>query len=103
MDRGYFEVVMKEPFFRKMLSLPCAFGHRHMKKGQKFEKEATVQTDRASWPVVIRGYDRFKFRNGWGEFVRANELRVGDVCRFELIDEEEFIFKVCINPSLNEV
>ncbi|XP_059302622.1 B3 domain-containing protein REM5-like [Lycium ferocissimum] len=98
-----FKVVLKEPDFRKMLNIPCAFGRRYMKKGQKFEKDATLQTDTASWPVVIREYDRLKFRNGWGEFVRANELRVGDVCCFQLIDEEKFILKVCINPSLNEV
>ncbi|XP_059300330.1 B3 domain-containing protein At4g34400-like [Lycium ferocissimum] len=101
-----FEVVMKKFNFQKMIfNIPAAFGNKYMKKGQKFEKMATLLTDGANWPVVVRGSDRLKFRKGWREFVRDNDLRVGDVLCFKLIDEENFILKVRIrrNPNLNEV
>ncbi|KAK4375843.1 hypothetical protein RND71_006520 [Anisodus tanguticus] len=89
-----FEVVMKESDFLKMMfNIPAAFGNKYMKKGQKFEKTATLQIGSKNWQVVVRSYDRLKFRNGWLGFVRDNNLRVGDVLCFKLIDEEKFIMK----------
>ncbi|KAH0663207.1 hypothetical protein KY284_028138 [Solanum tuberosum] len=97
-----FEIVMKKSNFSKMLlNLPSTFGKKYMKRGQVFEKMATLQTDGKSWPVVARSSDRLKFRKGWRQFLQDNDLHVGDVLRFKLIDEENFILKVLIrrNPS----
>ncbi|KAK4719780.1 hypothetical protein R3W88_018118 [Solanum pinnatisectum] len=97
-----FEIVMKKSNFSKMLlNLPSTFGKKYMNRGQVFEKMATLQTDGKSWPVVARSSDRLKFRKGWRQFLQDNDLHVGDVLRFKLIDEENFILEVLIrrNPS----
>ncbi|TMW96702.1 hypothetical protein EJD97_006952 [Solanum chilense] len=101
-----FEIVMKKSNFSKMLlNLPSTFGKKYMKRGQVFEKMATLQTDGKSWPVVVRSSDRLKLRRGWRQYLQDNDLHVGDVLRFKLIDEENFILKVLIrrNPSHIEV
>ncbi|MCD7466545.1 hypothetical protein HAX54_003356 [Datura stramonium] len=97
-----FEVVMKKSNFSKvLLNIPSTFGKKYMMRGQKFEKMATLQTDSASWPVIVRSSDRLKFRKGWRKFLRDNDLCLGDVLRFELIDEENFILKVSIRRNLS--
>lgn len=101
-----FEIVMKKSHFSELvLNLPYTFGKKYMKSGQVFEKVATLMTDGKSWPVVVRSSDRLKIRKGWRRFRQDNDLRVGDVLHFKLIDEENFILKVFIrrNPSLTEV
>ncbi|XP_015077978.1 B3 domain-containing transcription factor VRN1-like isoform X2 [Solanum pennellii] len=101
-----FEIVMKRSNFSKMLlNLPSTFGKKYMKRGHVFEKMATLQTDGKSWPVVVRSSDRLKLRKGWRQYLQDNDLHVGDVLRFKLIDEENFILKVLIrrNPSHVEV
>lgn len=82
-----------------MQNIPASFGYKYMKSGQKFEKTATLQTDGKSWPVIVHSTDRLKFRKGWCKFVRDNNVHVGDVLCFELIDEDNFILKVRIRRA----
>lgn len=82
-----------------MQNLPSTFGKKYMKRGQVFEKMATLQTDGKSWPVVVRSSDRLKLRKGWRQYLQDNDLHVGDVLRFKLIDEENFILKVLIRRN----
>ncbi|GMI66003.1 hypothetical protein HRI_000269600 [Hibiscus trionum] len=44
----------------------------------------------------IHATKQVKLRNGWGAFVRDNNLHVGDVCVFELIDCIDIAFRVFI-------
>ncbi|XP_059279986.1 B3 domain-containing protein At3g06220-like isoform X1 [Lycium ferocissimum] len=90
-----FELVMNEYCLkRKRLTIPAVFGNRFMKRGE--EKIATLRTGSDSWQVKVCRDDRFLLRKGIGKFMCDNNLRVGDACRFELIDEEEFIMVVHI-------
>lgn len=45
--------------------------------------------DRRTWPVNLKyGGGRAQFLSGWMEFVIDNNLKVNDVCVFELIDNK---------------
>ncbi|XP_060198652.1 B3 domain-containing protein REM9-like isoform X2 [Lycium barbarum] len=88
-----FELVMKKSYFTK-LTIPAAFGNRFMKRGE--EKFATLRTGSDSWQVRVRSGDKLDFRKGMSKFLCDNDVRVGDICRFELIDEEKFIMVVQI-------
>ncbi|XP_059279983.1 uncharacterized protein LOC132033871 isoform X2 [Lycium ferocissimum] len=88
-----FELVMKKSYFTK-LTIPAAFGNRFMKRGE--ENFATLRTGSDSWQVRVRSGDKLDFRKGMSKFLCDNDVRVGDICRFELIDEEKFIMVVQI-------
>lgn len=57
---------------------------------------ATLRTDSGSWTIVPQYYDRLELREGIQKFIDDNALRVNDVCRFKLIDDEKLILKVRI-------
>ena len=40
-----------------------------------------------------------RLRGGWIEFAMANNLKEGDVCVFELIQQKDLVFKVTIFAS----
>lgn len=49
-----------------------------------------------AWVVEFIAKPRAKFQSGWLEFVRGNNLNVGDVCIFVLIDNTRLVFEVVI-------
>ncbi|KAH0680009.1 hypothetical protein KY290_022115 [Solanum tuberosum] len=80
-----------------MQIIPAAFGNRFVNKGEQFNILATLQTGSGSWLVKVhRSVNRLLLTKGMGKFICTNNLRVGDCCRFELIDEEKFILGVSI-------
>ncbi|KAL6273822.1 hypothetical protein ACE6H2_024514 [Prunus campanulata] len=58
--------------------------------------------DRRTWPVNLKyGGGRAQFLSGWMDFVRDNNLKVHDVCVFELIDNKvKPLFDVVIFPNI---
>jgi len=37
-----------------------------------------------------------RFGCGWSKFMQANQLQLGQICKFELIDEEEKLIQVIL-------
>ncbi|MCD7460120.1 hypothetical protein HAX54_042912 [Datura stramonium] len=90
-----FEVVIRASHLRRSrLNFPAAFGNRYLMRKQPLK--ATLRTDSGSWTVVASCYDRLELREGMHKFIADNALRVNDVCRFKVIDDEKLILEVCI-------
>lgn len=50
--------------------------------------------DGSTWPVNFK-YDITRgFQNGWSVFARESNLKVGDLCVFEMINRNELTFEV---------
>ncbi|KAI4313557.1 hypothetical protein L6164_026523 [Bauhinia variegata] len=63
------------------------------------EKNMLIQAGERSWHAkLIFDWHRSssKFSAGWPTFARENNLKVGDVCIFDLINREEAVLKVHI-------
>ncbi|XP_030553495.1 B3 domain-containing transcription factor VRN1-like [Rhodamnia argentea] len=98
----------EHPFFIRVtrqsyingLSVPVEFANQHL---QEHKQIATLWHSDRSWPVKILGSHRqatgspaLYFSTGWRAFAREAHLRPGNVCLFELIDQEDTVFKVSI-------
>ncbi|POO02672.1 B3 DNA binding domain containing protein [Trema orientale] len=46
--------------------------------------------------IALGSYSEAKLNNGWPEFASDNNLEVGDVCIFKLLDRPEVSFEVFI-------
>lgn len=60
---------------------------------------AKLKVGEKSWRVKILYYPKYgygRFSLGWPEFVSDCKLKIRDTCLFELVDEEELVFKVSI-------
>lgn len=79
--------------------MPSEFSKRHLTN-----QPATVTLqvlDGRSWSVQLKYYHeraKVRFQNCWPLFVRGNNLKVGDVCVFTLINCSEFLFEVVFYP-----
>lgn len=60
--------------------------------------EVTLQiSDGRIWHVELKCENsRAEFQYGWWEFMQDNNLKVGDVCAFMLIDNVRLLFEVVI-------
>ncbi|KAK8674024.1 hypothetical protein V6N13_112330 [Hibiscus sabdariffa] len=109
----FFKVVMQPRYLtiRCSLSVPYKFVKRYLDE-EKDEAILQVANGR-TWivkfavKVVTGGQHKAEFSN-WRTFAKGNNLEVGDVCVFELINRHENSFKVSIfsaapgaNPSLS--
>jgi len=65
------------------------------------EKEVTVtlEVGKISWKVKLDSH--WRLTKGWCDFIRGCKLEVGDLCRFELIDEKNIVFKVTIETCID--
>lgn len=59
-------------------------------------EKVTLRVGERSWPVKLEYYSKLLclFGSGWSEFMSECNLKVGDICYFELIDKKEFVFDV---------
>ncbi|XP_056166535.1 B3 domain-containing transcription factor VRN1-like [Syzygium oleosum] len=100
LEHPFFKVVMRPSYFRGKLSIPCEFVKKHIHENKEI---ATLRYLDRSWPVkIIRSYRHnhaASFCAGWSAFAREPTLCVGDVCVFELIDENDTMFNISIFSS----
>ncbi|KAM7523660.1 hypothetical protein LguiA_013562 [Lonicera macranthoides] len=102
--------ISKHPFFQIVLSptyvsngflnIPSNFRKSYMNRGPA---TATLGHSNKWWAVNVKGYGSrgFHFCGGWNKFVKENSLQVGDVCSFEMIEEDKYVFKVSIARGVN--
>ncbi|XP_020231108.1 B3 domain-containing transcription factor VRN1 isoform X2 [Cajanus cajan] len=91
-----FKLVMKPPYINGYyLDIPPQFSKQYLKKTHAVVLLRVL--DGRSWPVI---YSAPRINGGWQKFALENNLNVGDVCVFELIQEIHSIaFTVSIFPG----
>ncbi|KAA8547274.1 hypothetical protein F0562_003862 [Nyssa sinensis] len=95
-DYPSFEVVMKPAYVVSgLMNIPSSFRRSHMEKRRR---KAMVQLSDKLWPVKLISHTNgtARFGKGWLDFVTDNNVEVGDVCSFELIETNDFVLKVSI-------
>ncbi|KAJ4838356.1 hypothetical protein Tsubulata_019996 [Turnera subulata] len=98
----FFRVVMQPSYVhdRYRTWVPSGFAREHFAQKSGDIILSLADTGR-TWPAkyhlcIERGKTHVKFFGGWREFVEDNNLGVGDVCVFELINETDMMFQVVI-------
>ncbi|PRQ49170.1 putative transcription factor B3-Domain family [Rosa chinensis] len=81
-----FRTLLTETYVTKgILHIPCTFVKDYIKIKKR---TAELQVSNRLWSVKwINDSRSSRFSQGWNEFVRQNDLKVGDVCVFELIKQ----------------
>ncbi|KAJ1394932.1 DNA-binding barrel domain superfamily [Sesbania bispinosa] len=75
--------------------VPKWFLERHRCDG----KIVKLKVEKTSWDVRVINYPNVgsgRFSKGWTAFVRKCKLNIGDICKFEMVDEEKLVLKVSI-------
>nr|XP_028947414.1 uncharacterized protein LOC114820595 isoform X2 [Malus domestica] len=75
------------------LGLPYEFVRTHLNK-QRSSNVILQILDGSTWPVTFKYDATPRFQNGWSVFARENNLKVGDLCVFELVNHDELTFEV---------
>ncbi|KAM1174684.1 hypothetical protein EV1_026983 [Malus domestica] len=75
------------------LGLPYEFVRTHLNK-QRSSSVILQILDGSTWPVTFKYDATPRFQNGWSVFARENNLKVGDLCVFELVNHNELTFEV---------
>ncbi|XP_037493206.1 B3 domain-containing protein REM6 [Jatropha curcas] len=75
--------------------------HDFLSEMQQSKEKAKLQVGNRRWDVKLNLYaNKMKHRGvlsaGWCQFARENSVQVGDVCVFELIDNQAVVMKVSI-------
>ncbi|KAL4653426.1 hypothetical protein ACB092_01G302500 [Castanea dentata] len=103
----FFMVVMQPSYVYPgdSLSIPSSFAKKYMRKmsGEfvilRYFNGGTCSVKFSFYKAQTKA----KFRQGWKKFARDNNLKVGDVCIFELINGVEVAFKVAIFRAANGI
>lgn len=77
--------------------VPCGFARRHLLGGLAVIK-LQVSNERY-WPVQVfrREHRRVTLTKGWSQFIGENDLVEGDVCTFELFEDNGSMLKVTVS------
>ncbi|XP_048324008.2 B3 domain-containing transcription factor VRN1 [Ziziphus jujuba] len=79
----------------KYMYVPNTFIEEHLLHGFI---DVTLETPNGkTWNVVLKPKPKARFCVGWPKFQSDNNLKVGDVIVFELVNKNPFAFKVRIN------
>ncbi|KAJ4846126.1 hypothetical protein Tsubulata_000823 [Turnera subulata] len=106
----FFQILMQPSFVHDgyKLAVPSGFAKEHFPRslvtnGIILSLSDSGRTWRANYyPNIERGRKRVRYFGGWKEFVVDNNLVVGDVCVFELINEKYMMFRVFIYRLIDE-
>ncbi|CAL8170915.1 unnamed protein product [Prunus armeniaca] len=79
---------------QQYMHFPHPFARQHLIKKSAGNIILKI-LDGRTWPVEFK-YENStaRFQNGWSAFARDNNLKIGDVCVFVLIDRNERLFEV---------
>ncbi|XVF15652.1 hypothetical protein REPUB_Repub09cG0173000 [Reevesia pubescens] len=99
-EKPFFLVVMQPSYVGLTrtcrLALPSLFVRKHLMKEPC--DVILCNSNGKTWKTL---YATARLRTGWETFVQDNNIRVGDVCAFELINCMEISFKVVIYQGQN--
>ncbi|XP_057443269.1 B3 domain-containing protein REM5-like isoform X2 [Lotus japonicus] len=94
-----FKVVIKPAYANKYIRVTSEFAEKHL-KNKRGEIILHVKDGR-TWPVKYV-LEKGTISAGWKKFVSDNNLKVGDVCVFELTKSQPLSLKVSIFPPGGE-
>ncbi|KAI4330331.1 hypothetical protein MLD38_028629 [Melastoma candidum] len=80
----------------KRLSLSKSFMRTCFPGSVKYSDVRVCLGDGKTWTLQISKTGRPRFGLDWQKFVADNDLKVGDVCLFELMDSEQALFRATI-------
>lgn len=92
----FFKVLMKPSYVTyTTMHIPSSFANRRM---TRYVGVVTLLYLDKAWPVkmIRNGASTRRFSHGWVTFAKDNALKAGDVCIFELVDRNDFVFKASI-------
>ncbi|XP_058728313.1 B3 domain-containing transcription factor VRN1-like [Vicia villosa] len=87
-----FIVVMTSSYSNQYMCVPFDFEQKYLKKDQS-DMVLRVMDDDRTWIVK---YSERRISSGWRTFASDNNLKVGDVCLFEMINYEAYAFRVLV-------
>ncbi|KAM7523659.1 hypothetical protein LguiA_013561 [Lonicera macranthoides] len=95
-SNGFLVISLTQP----QQNIPSNFRKSYMNQRRA---TATLGHSNKWWVVNVKGYGSrgFHFCGGWNKFVEENSLQVGDVCSFEMIEKDKYVFKVSIGRGVN--
>uniref|UniRef100_A0A151UHX6 B3 domain-containing protein Os11g0197600 family n=1 Tax=Cajanus cajan TaxID=3821 RepID=A0A151UHX6_CAJCA len=98
-EQPFFTLVMKPTYIiGYYLDIPREFSKQYLKRTHAVVILEVL--DGRSWPVI---YSAPRINGGWQKFASENNLKVGDVCVFELIQKiQGLTFKVFIFPAISQ-
>lgn len=79
-----------------MQSIPVPFLMKYMTKSDT--QAIMLRTSNKSWPAILNLYQECsaKICRGWRAFVKENNLQIGNVCVFELVQTVPVIIQLHI-------
>ncbi|XVF15648.1 hypothetical protein REPUB_Repub09cG0172600 [Reevesia pubescens] len=101
-ENPFFKVVMQPAYLKYGCSVNIPYKFVKTYLDEKEDQVILQVSDGRNWivkfsvNVVTSGQHKAKFSHTWKDFARDNNLEVGDVCVFELINRNETSFKVSI-------
>ncbi|KAK6781594.1 hypothetical protein RDI58_019390 [Solanum bulbocastanum] len=86
----FISIIKPSSIFKHFLYIPLAFAKSNGWMNRRFEMILMDEQQR-SWPVQLgpMSDDHIKIHIGWRKFKEANDVQVGDIYRFELINNEK--------------
>ncbi|KAM7264554.1 hypothetical protein ACFE04_002237 [Oxalis oulophora] len=98
----FFTVKIYASYLEGFIRIDSDFAQTYFKEKQG--KVVLLNSDGETWPAMYRktiSNSRLyvTLHNGWNTFVRANQLKLGDECVFELINRREIMLNVRIIRS----
>lgn len=107
-ENPFFKVVMQPAYInpKHRVYIPYKFAETYL-NGNKGQVSLQVPDGRTwtlkfSVDVMGSGQHKAQFHNNWADFAQDNNLEVGDVCVFELIDCQKGSFKVSIFSAASD-
>ena len=76
-----------------MQGVPASFGRSHLGKMMR-NQNVKLRVGKTWWDVKLirhRNKKVYMLSGGWRAFARDNCLRIGDVCRFEMIESNNSV------------
>ncbi|KAI5397251.1 hypothetical protein KIW84_063173 [Lathyrus oleraceus] len=87
-EHNSFEIVVNSSY----PYVPNEFMNRHIGCHGKFVE---LKVEEKCWFVKVNYYPKqSKLYAGWRKFMKECKLETGDICFFELVDENKYVFKV---------
>lgn len=86
----FISIIKPYSIFKHFLYIPLAFAKSNGWMNRRFEMILMDEQQR-SWPVQLGPVsdDHIGIHIGWQKFKEANDVQVGDIYRFELINNEK--------------
>ncbi|XP_021906565.1 B3 domain-containing transcription factor VRN1-like [Carica papaya] len=93
-ETPFFEVVIQ---YKGSVVIPKEFVRKHMKGDERSVRVRMGEGESKWWVVKLLHYpSAYILSAGWTAFAKYNSLQQGDICKFQLINKPQSLFKISI-------